>query len=199
MVCLTVDGLRNDLREIAQAAEWHASNFMYDFEPDQETLADAIADFMAVYCQTGALFAADWYNSQDRESRYFAKPVMVVPPQRAEDTAAWVFKRDADIDKLAKRMASAAYSMVYDAARDTVSANATNEQVAYVRVEEPGACQDCMSKATAVPRARNSSSDDVSWERHQRCEFLFQPVRRGIWTPPAHHIEWRDKQRAGAI
>lgn len=185
---------------MAQNAEWHARIFMEDTEPDQETLADAIADFMAVYCQTGALFAADWYNHLEAESRYFAKPVMVVPPQRAEDTAAWVFKRaDADINQLTRRMASAAYSMVYDAARDTVSANAAAEQVAYVRVEEPGACRDCMGKATLVPRARNSSSEDVSWERHQRCEFLFEPVRGGIWTPPAHHIEWRDKQRVAAI
>lgn len=196
---MSVTALREELRQIAQAAEWHASNFMYDFEPDQETLADAVADFMAVYCQTGALFAADWYNSMDRESPYFATPLMVVPPERATDTARWVFKRGADdVDKLANRAASAAYSMVYDAARDTVTANATNEGVAYVRVEEPGACRDCMSKATVVPRARNSRSDDVSWDRHQRCEFLFEPVRRGIWAPPAYQAQWRDQLAAGA-
>ena len=173
-----------------------AGNFMYDSEPDQETLADAIADFMAVYCQTGALFAADWYNSLDRESGYFATPVMVVPPKRAEDTAGWVFKKQESVSPPLTRLdggGGRAYSMVYDAARDTVSANATKEEVAYVRVEEPGACRDCMSKATLVPRARNSRSDDVSWERHQRCEFLFEPVRRGIWVPPAHHSEWREQ------
>jgi hypothetical protein len=195
---LTVDGLRGDLRTVAEAAEWHGWNFMYDAEPDQETLADALADFMAVYCQTGALFAADWYNTRDKESRYFARPVMVVPPQRAEDTAAWVFKGGQTVENLARRTAAAAYSMVYDAARDTVSANAVKEGVAYVRVEEPGACQDCMGKATLTPRGRNSSSEDVSWDRHQRCEFLFEPVRSGIWTPPAHHSEWREKIVAGA-
>jgi hypothetical protein len=80
--------------------------------------------------------------------------------------------------------------MVFDAARDTVSANATTEGVAYVRVEEPNACGDCTQRATKRPKARNSSSDDVSWERHQRCEFLFEPVRSGIWVPPDHAREW---------
>lgn len=189
---MSVEGLRGELRTIAQGAEWHGFNHMLDLEPDQESLADAIADFMAVYCQTGAILAADWYNNLDRESRYFARPVHVVPPERATDTAAWVFKRaDADTETLAKRLASATYSMVFDAARDTVSANATQEDVAYVRVEEQGACNDCMSKATLVPRARNSRSNDISWERHQRCEFLFEPVRRGIWAPPAYTKDWK--------
>lgn len=186
-----MDALRDELREVAQDAQWYASTFMYDSEPDQETFTDAVADFMAVYCQMGALFAADWYNSLDRESRYFATPVMVVPPKRAEDTAAWVFKpENLDIDTLAKRAASATYSMVFDAARDTVTANATSEGVAYARVEERSACDDCKRLATASPRARNSRSDDVSWERHQRCEFLFEPVRRGIWTPPEYAAQW---------
>lgn len=169
---------------IAQGAEWHAFNHILDNEPDQEALVESIADFMGVYCETGALLAADWYNSLDKESVFFARPVSVVPPQRALDTAAWVFNGSQETMKIARRAASAAYSMVYDAARDTVSANATNEEVAYVRVEEPGACEDCLGKATKVPRARNSRSDDIPWERHQRCEFLFEPVRTSIWVPP---------------
>lgn len=194
---MTVGALRGELSDIATDAEWMASNYILDTEPDQELLADSIADLMGVYCGMGALLAADWYNSMDRRSRYFARPVSVVPPDRATDTAAWVFKGGEDVEKLANRMAAAAYSMVYDAARDTVSKNATNEGVAYVRVEEPGACPDCISKATLVPRAKNSPSTDVRWERHQRCEFLFEPVRTGIWVPPEHHLEWREKLRLG--
>lgn len=181
---MTVESLRSDLRMIAQGAEWHAYNYILDNEPDPVDLEMSIGDFMAVYCETGALLAADWYNSLDKESVFFARPVSVVPPQRVTDTAAWVFKGSQETVKIANRAASAAYSMVYDAARDTVSENATNEEVAYVRVEESGACEDCLSKATKVPRARNSSSDDIPWERHQRCEFLFEPVRTSIWVPP---------------
>lgn len=189
---MSVESLRRELRMIAEGAEWHAFIFAFDTEPDEETLADSLADFMGVYCQTGALLAADWYNDIDRESTFFAVPVDVVPPQRAGDTARWVFKpANLTPEKMAKRAASAAYSMVFDAARDTVSANATNEEVAYVRVEERGACADCKGRATVVPRARNSPSSDVSWERHQRCEFLFEPVRKGIWAPPDYAREWK--------
>lgn len=191
---MTVAALRSDLRMIADGAQWHATNYVLDNEPDMDTLRDSIADFMGVYCQTAALLAADWYNDQDRQSRFSASPVSVVPPERALDTAAWVFRgaQTPTPETVAKRMASAAYTMTFDAARDTVSANAKSEDVAYVRVEEPDACDDCMGRATLVPRARNSSSEDVSWERHQRCEFLFEPVRTGIWVPPDHHLAWRD-------
>lgn len=189
---MSVERLREELRTIADGAQWHASNYVLDVEPDQETLADAIADFMSVYCQTGALLAADWYNELDRESKYFARPVWVVPPERATDTAAWVFKRPQtqSAEALAPRAASAAYSMVFDAARDTVTENARNEGVAYARVEERGACDDCKRMATATPRTSKSRTDDVRWERHQRCEFLFEPVRSGIWTPPSYTAEW---------
>lgn len=191
---MSVTSLRSELRMIAEAAQWHGHNYVLDHEPDLEDLTASLADFMGVYCQTTALIAADWYNEQDREARFFARPVSVVPPKRASDTAGWVFRgaQTPDVMTVANRVASAAYTMAFDAARDTVSANATNEGVAYVRVEEPDACDDCMGRATLVPRARNSSSDDVSWERHQRCEFLFEPVRTGIWTPPAHQVKWRD-------
>ena len=193
---MTVNALRGELQTIAKGAEWHASNFILDTEPDMETLADSIADFMAVYCQTGALLAADWYNSLNRESHYFAEPIAVVPPERATDTAKWIFKRpDLSVEKIANRAASAAYSMMFDAARDTVSKNATNERVAYVRVKEPGACGECKQKATMSPRSVSSASDDVQWSRHQRCEFLFEPVRSGIWVPPAHVAKWRESIR----
>lgn len=188
---MSVDALRSELQMIAQGAEWHGFNFAFDAEPDEETLADALADFMGVYCQTGALLAADWYNTREKETTFHASPVSVVPPERATDTARWVFRGAQTPEGIAKRVASAAYTMVFDAARDTVSANATNEGVAVARVEERGACPDCRGRATMHPKARTSSSEDVSWERHQRCEFLFEPVRTGIWTPPRHHEEWR--------
>lgn len=187
---MSVDSLRDELRLIAEGAEWHARNYVLDTEPDQETLADAIADMMAVYCQTGSILTADWYNSRDRESKFFARPVMVVPPERATDTAVWVFKKSDSVGQVERRMGAAAYSMVYDAARDTVTANAAEEGVAYVRMEERDACDDCKRRATHTPRERSSPSDDVTWERHQRCEFLFEPVRKGVWTPPEYVRKW---------
>lgn len=178
---------------VAEGAEWHAFNYVSEYEPDVNDLAEAIQDFLGVYCQTASLLTADWYNSQDSESRFYAIPEFVVPPKRAMDTAGWVFRgaQTPDVMTVAKRMASSAYTMTFDAARDTVSANATREGVAVARVEEPNACDECMGRATLLPRARNSSSEDVSWERHQRCEFLFEPVRKGIWLPPDHHEKWR--------
>lgn len=187
---MSVTSLRNELRLIAEGAEWHARNFVLDLQPDKETLTDAIADFMAVYCQTAAVLSADWYNNVDRKSRFFAHPVSVVPVQRAEDTAAWVFKRGEVVATIERRMAAAAYSMVFDAARDTVAANASDEGVAMARVEEQSACDDCRRLATLVPRVRDSSSDGLSWERHQRCEFLWEPVRSGIWVPPDYAQKW---------
>lgn len=179
---------------IAQGAEWHGYNYVLDNEPDLEDLTAALADFMGVYCQTAALLAADWYNSRDTDSRFFASPISVVPPKRATDTAVWAFRvLNPSPMGLAKRVAAATYSMTFDAARDTVSGNAATEGVAYVRVEEPGACDDCAQRATNRPKARNSSSEDVAWDRHQRCEFLFEPVRKGIWVPPDHAREWAER------
>ena len=176
---------------IAEGAEWHAFGFVTQREPDVNDLTEALMDFMGVYCDTAALMAADWYNSRDAESKFFARPVSVVPPERAADTARWVFKlRDPKPLPLAKRVASATYSMVFDAARDTLGKNASEEGVAVARVEEPGACDDCVRLSTRRPKFRHSSSDDVSWERHQRCEFLFEPVRSGIWVPPEATEHW---------
>lgn len=186
---MSVGGLRSELRQVADSAEWHARTYVFGLEPDQETLTDAIADFMAVYCETAAVLSADWYNAIDRESIFFARPVSVVPPKRAEDTAAWVFKRGEAPATIERRLAAAAYSMVFDAARDTVAANAATEDVAIARVEESDACDDCRKRATRVPKASNSGSE-VSWERHQRCEFLWEPVRSGIWTPPEYVRKW---------
>ncbi|AEJ95319.1 MuF-like minor capsid protein [Mycobacterium phage LittleLaf] len=187
--------LRAELQQIAEGAEWHARNYVLDYEPDQMDLELALADFMAVYCQTGSLLTADWYNSLDSDTpHYFATPEFVVPPQRAADTAAWVFKgRKSDTPSLARRVGAAAYTMVFDAARDTVAANSVREEVAFVREEEPDACDDCIGRATLTPRTRNSSTGDVTWERHQRCEFLFVPVRKDVWTPPAHASSWQER------
>lgn len=194
---MSAASLREELRSIAEAAEWHARNYVLEDGPDQAALEGAIADFMAVYCDVAALLAADWYNAIDG-SRYFATPVAVVPPQRARDTADWVFRSlsDPTPEKVARRAGAAAFTMAYDAARDTVAANATREGVAFVRVEEPNACDDCMKRATANPRSSRHSSEDVSWERHQRCEFLFVPVRREVWTPSADVLDWHESRRS---
>lgn len=184
---MSVDSLRVEVRQWAQTAEFHALAFMEDNEPDEPELAEAIPGFMDVYAQTAALLTADWYNSMDKESRYFARPFAEIAPERLAATASWVFKGP---QTPANRMRSAAHGIVFDASRNTVVSNADTEGVAIVRHEHADACDDCAQLATKRPMARNSSSEGVGRDFHHHCEGLLIPVRRGIWAPPDYTKAW---------
>lgn len=187
---MSVDQLRPMVRQLAHTAEIHAYNWMVEEEPTISELLDGLPEAMAVYTQSAALLAADWYNSQDEESAYFAFPMEEIAPERLENTARWIFDGP---QRPENRLRTAAFTMVFDAARNTVYYNAQTEGVSVVRHEQFNACNDCVARATTSPRARNSGSDDIATDFHHSCSGMFVPVRRGIYDPPSHAKEWQQR------
>lgn len=156
---------------------------MVSREPDREDLLEDIPSIVTVYAQSAALLTADFYTALDPNNSFYAKPVDVLSEERVRDTADWVFQGPQSPHH---RLKMAMHSLVFDAARDTVTANALEENVLVAREEENEACGECKQRASLVPAA----TDQVEWERHQGCEFLFVPARKGRWNAPEHLQEW---------
>jgi hypothetical protein len=195
---VSVDQLRPQIKRLAQRASIHAYNWMLRDEPDVDELTQQLPEVVAVYTQSAAVLAADWYNNQDAESSYFAMPVEGIADERLQNTATWVYGGP---QKPENRLKVVANTLVFDAARNTVAQNALNEGVAVVRYEYADSCNRCVSRATVSARARNSRSDDVSADFHHSCEGMLVPVRRGLWEPPGYAREWKQRidaaRRAG--
>lgn len=176
------------VRQLAEVAEQHAHAWVLNTTPTVDDLAVDIPEMVTVYTQSAALLAADWYNSQDPGSSYFAFPSYELPDDRVQNTARWVLQGPQEPHN---RMRVAAHKLVFDAARQTVLLNSQTEGVAVVRHEGAAACTRCAVRATNAARARNSRSDDIDTEFHPSCEGMLVPVRTGIFEPPAHAREWR--------
>jgi hypothetical protein len=175
---------------LARIAEEHALGYMLERERDSDDLILDIPDMMAPYIQGAAILAADWYEDEDPESGFQAAVADEIALERLIATARWVF-RGPQLPE--NRMRTAAHSLVFDAARNTVWANAEDEGVAVIRHELAGACDDCAVRATVDIRGRLSRSDDVSREFHHACTGLFGVVRREPYVPPDHALEWGRK------
>lgn len=181
------NALRTQLRSLAAVAEQHATMWMLTHEPDEAQLLEDIPTMVGVYTSSAGLLAADWYNSIETDTKYYAVPHEEIPPERLVNIASWVH---AGPQMPENRMRDAAYQLVFDAARNTVWVNAQNEGVAVARHETATDCGECIAKASTAPMAKNSSSDDLDRVFHPHCEGLFIPVRAGLWEPPKYAREW---------
>lgn len=191
---MSVDDLRSHVGRLAEIGQAHTLTWFEDNDPSPDQIVEQLPEILDIYTEEAALLALDFYVEADPTSRFRASTSGLMPKERFEDLATWVFDGP---QSPANRIAAAVHSAVFDAARDTVSGLAKDEGVAYVRDEEAGACDECMERATRVAKSRDSSVDDVVWERHTRCEFLFVPVRRGLYEPPARVKEWQPRISAG--
>lgn len=180
---MSAEGLRGLIRQLADTAKYAAEAWMVDREPDAEQLLDDIPAIVTVYADSAALLTADFYNALDPDNSFAAQPAEVLNELRIQDTADWVFRGP---QKPHHRLKMAMHSLVFDAARNTVTANALEEKVLVAREEEDGACGECKTRASLIP----ASTNQVDWERHQGCEFLFVPARKGRWNAPEHLQEW---------
>lgn len=190
---MSIERLRPEIRELALTCEEHAYNWMLTYEPGAQDLLTDIPAMMVLYVQTAALLAADWYNDQNPESSYFAEPIDKIADERLENIATWVHGGP---QRPENRMRTAANTMVFDAARNTIYQNAVNEGVAVVRYEYADSCNKCVARATTSRRAHNSRSDDLDREFHPSCEGMLVPVRRGVFEPPEYTRGWKERVRA---
>ena len=193
-----VEALRPLVRHLAEVCQFQVSAWVAGREPSVRDLREALPGMMAVYVQTAALLAADFYNGVNPESGFFATGVDEIADERLDATAAWVY---AGPQSPENRVMMAAHGMVFDAARNTIYRNAEREGVAVARVELSDACHDCASRATVVPLSRRSRSDGVAARFHPGCEGMLVPVRSGTWEPPGYTVRWRERidaaKRAG--
>jgi hypothetical protein len=182
---VSAEGLRTLVGQLAEEARFTAEMWMMDREPTADDLVDDIPAIVRVYADSAALLAADFYMALDADSPFAAEPADVLSEQRIQDTIDWVLK-DGAHQAPEHRLKAAMHALVFDAARDTVTANALREKVLVAREEEDGACGECMQKASLIP----APTESVDWSRHQGCEFLFVPARKGQWNPPEHLDDW---------
>ena len=184
---MTISSLRPLISELAQTCQEHTYAWMVTEQPGVDEIKLSLPEIVAVYTQTAALLAADWYNNEDADSSYHAVPIDGIADERLDNTAHWVH---AGPQTPENRMRVAAHSLVFDAARNTVYGNAQEEGVAVVRYEYADSCDECVARATTSPRARRSRSDDIATDFHHSCEGMYIPVRTGVWEPPHYAREW---------
>jgi hypothetical protein len=196
---VSIDTLRGPVRTLAQRSQDRIYNWMLSRAPvTVEDLQQNLFVLAGVYAQSAALIAADWYEEQDPDSRYAAFLDDDLPDEKLANMALWVFRGPQEPEN---RGRVAAHKLVFDAARRTIFANAATEGVAIARHESARCCNGCLVRATLTARDRNSSSEDVAQDFHPSCEGMFVPVRSGLYAPPEHTKEWRNRvllaRRAG--
>ena len=193
---MSVDSLRDEVRQLAQMAENHAFGWMQAHMPSAEDLLVEIQEMVGVYADTAALLTADWYDELYPDSSYSAVMDDDLADEKIVNVANWVH---AGPQLPENRMRVAANRIVFDAARRTVLVNAQSEGVALARDEEAKCCNTCIASATLGPKERRGRSDDVEQFFHPSCEGLFVPVRQGVWEPPSHAYEWRERVKAARL
>lgn len=187
---MSVDQLRPYVRRLAERAEQRAFNWMVAKNPSRDDYREAIITFSGVYAQTAGLLAAEWYNDQNKDSRFSAALDDDLATEKLDNVADWVFDGPQMPEN---RGRLAAHRLVFDAARRTVFAAAAEEGVAIARHEQAQSCSKCIVRATVDHRDSSASSEAVDQFFHPKCEGLFVPIRTGVYEPPSHTREWREK------
>lgn len=176
--------------QLAVIAEEQAYAWMVSFAPTELSLIDDIPDMIGTYCDTAALLAADWYNNQDADGVYSARPAWALGEQQRANISKWAFSGPQLPENQMRVMA---HSLVYQAARLTIWKNAEIEKVAVVRHENADSCGNCRVRATNVVTERNSGFDGVFRDFHHSCTGMYVPVRSGVYEPPEHARSWGEK------
>lgn len=174
---------------LARVAQDGTYAWMVSFSPSELQLVEDMADMVNVYCESAALLAADWYNGQDSDGYFVARPYWNLGEQQRLAIARWVFSGPQLPEN---QMRAMTHSLVYGAARLTVRKNAELENVAVVRHENADSCGDCRYKATNVVTEKNSKSDYFE-DFHHSCTGMYVPVRSGVYEPPEHARSWGEK------
>ena len=182
------------VRQLAQAAEAVAVDWVLTQDVTAEDLAIDLAGLVSPYASTAALLAADWYDNLE-DSGYSAVLDDDMAQEKLDNAALWIMS---GTQLPESRMRVAANKMVFDAARRTVFVNAHIEGVALAREEEAGCCNDCVARATTVAKARNSTAV-VEQDFHPGCMSLYFPVRGDLYTPPDYAREWHSRIKSAKL
>lgn len=179
-------------------------------------LKQAFPDILRPHAEAAATITAQWYDELAPRADFNATPVVDLAPERLAKSVDWALYAPGDAQPL-DRLAGSAKRMVYDAARDTIVDNASQEKVRWARYAQPDACAFCRVLATrsgdALYRSEHSAqfvvgrggqprgSRKLGEKYHDHCRCLPFPVREGDYEPPDYTQQWQkqyeDARKAG--
>lgn len=126
-------------------------------------LHTAVPEIVGQHAQAAATVTAQWYDELAPDLPFQATPVVNLPPERIKKSIDWALHAPTaptaptpealastapTSDDVLSRLSGSTKRMVYDAARDTVTTNASAEGVRWARYALPDACAFCRVLAT---------------------------------------------------
>jgi hypothetical protein len=141
-------------------------------------LQGAVPEIVGQHAQAAATVAAQWYDELAPEKPFQATAVTDLAPERVTKSIGWALNAPGDARPL-DRLAGSAKRMVYDAARDTITENAAQENIGWARYAQPDACAFCRVLATR-------SGDNLYMSEHS-AQFVAGGV--GWLAAPANWVK----------
>ncbi|OBK27697.1 hypothetical protein A5634_22275 [Mycobacterium asiaticum] len=149
--------------------------------PDElvSLLADALPTMADPVAGAATDFTLSWYENLAPNQRYQPEPPAghgMPDPAQLAATAGWAVRSPSIGATPTERLTGAATRWVHDAARETVSHNASREGVRYMRHAAAGACAFCRLGAT---RGAIFKSAAAAIKGHDNCHCVAIPQRPG--------------------
>lgn len=162
-------------------------------------LSDVLPVMADPVCAAATEFALAWYESLAPGIRYEPEPPAghgMPDPAQLAATGGWAVRAAGEATPV-ERLTGAATRWVHDAARTTVSHNASREGVRYLRHAAAGACAFCRLGASRGAVFKSAAS---AIRGHDHCHCIAVPVRPGTRLElPDRYARWSaDYDRAAA-
>lgn len=181
----------------------------------------AFPQIVEPHAHAAAQITAQWYDELHTESTFHATPTVNLPAERMDKTVDWalyaptetkpepgshvhVYEEEPDVPL--SRLSGSAKRMVFDASRDTVTTNASKQDVKWARYASANACAFCRLMATRGPvynseksatkvvgrRGKPTGARALGESWHDHCRCLATPVPVGdTYTPPDYTKQWQ--------
>lgn len=171
----------------------------------EQLLRSALPQIVMPHANAAAAVTAQWYNDIQPGSGFAAAPTVNLPAQRIDKTIGWALNAPGEATPL-DRLAGSTKRMVFDASRDTVTANAAQQGIKFARYASANACAFCrvmaargavysseQSALTVVGRAgRPRGNQPIGEKWHDHCRCMVVPVPAGqTYKPPPYVAQWK--------
>lgn len=184
----------------------------------------AFPQIVEPHAHAAAQITAQWYDELNPSAAFHAAPTVDLPPARMDKTVDWALYAPTEVkptepsshvhvyetepDTSLSRLSGSAKRMVYDASRDTVTTNASQQGVHFARYASANACAFCRLLATRTGkdlyssekaattvvgvRGRPRGTRTLGAKYHDHCRCVAVPVPDGqTYTPPDYTKQWQ--------
>lgn len=180
----------------------------------------AFPQIVEPHAHAAAQITAQWYDEL-HPSTFHATPTVNLPAERMDKTVDWalyaptetkpshvhvtetdlaptetshVYTYEEQPDASLSRLSGSAKRMVYDASRDTVTSNASEEGVKWARYASATACEFCRVLST---RGGAYLSSQAALKGHDHCRCVAVRIPKGeTYHPPPYVADWEDEYRS---